>query len=448
VTEYVIVGHGVAGVSAAEVIRRRDPIGRITIIGDEPFPLYSRPGIAYYALNQIPEQQLFSRRESFYRDNKLERLVDTALEVDLEARQVYLEKGRPLAFDALLVATGARAVMPEFPGNDLDGVLTFDRLEDARQVIRRGRKARAAVVVGGGITALEMAEALGAQHAHTHLLQRGDRIWPRLFDEREAAIVARAVAHEGITVHYRQEIASAIGHNGRLTAIRTKAGDEIACQILGVAVGVKPNLALVRRLTINLDQGVLVNDYMQSSHLSLFAAGDVAQVLDRWTGRHYLDILWPSAIAEGRVAGFNMVDFAHGRAPTYAYTKTSPFNAALLFGLHLTVIGQIGESKGGRGGDEQAEELSYLSRGSSQVWTAPFGVSYRSAWDHRGESSLRITMAGGRITGALLLGNQELADPLRQLIEGQVALNGEEADLHNAGEALPRLIKAIWQRRD
>jgi pyruvate/2-oxoglutarate dehydrogenase complex dihydrolipoamide dehydrogenase (E3) component len=185
---------------------------------------------------------------------------------------------------------------------------------------------------------------------------------------------------------------------------------------------------------------VLVNEFMQSNVPTLFAAGDVAQVYDRWTGQHHLDVLWPSAVNEGRAAGYNMIDVVHGAQPTFGYTKGSPFNAALLFGVHLTVIGRVGHRS-----EAVIEELSHLSRGSSHVWVTPFTSNYRSAWDKSGPNSVRIVMANGRIVGALLMGSQELADPLRQLIEHEVDLSTHHSTLLDGNGQLPRAILKAWR---
>ena len=179
---------------------------------------------------------------------------------------------------------------------------------------------------------------------------------------------------------------------------------------------------------------------MQSSQPGIFAAGDVAQAYDRWTGEHNLDILWPSAINEGRAAGNSMVDIVRGRQPTYRYQKASPFNCALLFGLHLTVIGRVGNSAG-----DGLEQLAYLSRGSSHVWTSPFTSDYRSAWDKKGFSSLRIVLSDGRLVGAVLMGNQELAEPLRRLIEQEVDLSSYEPALLSGDDQLPQVLLRAWR---
>jgi len=437
---YLIIGNGAAGLSAAEIIRGRDSTGRITIVTNEPHYHYSRPGIAYYVLGQVPERQLISRSHAFYRDNQFELVFATVSHIDPEAQLVHLDSGRPIAYDALLIATGASAVMPPLPGRELDGVLTFDTLDDAKRVARAGRKAKTAVVVGGGITAMELAEGLNHQGARTYMLQRGDRIWPRLFDESESAIVAHKIRHEGIEVQYREELEEIQGKRGKVTGVRLKSGRAIKCQAVGIAVGVRPNLELVRDLPIGKDKGILVDQFMQTSLPGVFAAGDVAQAYDRWTGEHNLDILWPSAINEGRAAGNSMVDLVRGQQPSYIYKKASPFNCALLFGIHLTVIGRMGSAS-----DDGLEQLAFLSRGSSQIWTSPFATDYRSAWDNKGYNSLRVVLSEGRLVGALLMGNQELADPLRRLIEQEVDLSNYEAALLSGGDQLPQLLLRAWR---
>jgi nitrite reductase (NADH) large subunit len=437
---YLIIGNGAAGLSAAEIIRRRDPMGRVTIVSNEPYLFYSRPGIAYYILGQVSERQLISRSSSFYRDHKFDLRFGNVTALDLEAQLAFFEDGEPLAYDVLLLATGSSAVPPPFPGGQLRGVITFDTLDDAKRVIKLGRKAKAAVVVGGGVTAMELAEGLNAQGARVHLLQRGERIWPRLLDQGESAIIERQIRHEGVAIHYNEEVAEVLGKRGAVAGVRLQSGRTIKCQVVGVAIGVRPNLALVSQSDVRQEKGVLVNEFMQSNIPSLFAAGDVAQVYDRWTQRHNLDVLWPSAINEGRAAGYNMVDVARGAKPGFSYLKGSPFNAALLFGTHLTVIGRVGSASNG-----DAQELSYLSRGSSHVWTSPFSSHYRSAWDSDGPNSMRIVMADAQIVGALLMGNQEVADPLRRFIDHEVDLGAYQSALLAGEEELHTTILEAWR---
>ncbi len=438
---YLVIGNGAAGLSAAEVIRTRDESARITIVSNESHRFYSRPGIAYYLSGQIPAGQLISRSESFYQGHRLDLLHSTVTALDLETRHVLLENGQALPFDVLLLAMGASAVRPPFRGSDLDGVVTFDTLDDAKGIVAFSHRAKRAVVVGGGITALELAEGLQHRGVRTTLLQRGDRVWPRLFDPRESAIIEEAIKHEGIEILYGEELSEIHGKRGRVRGVLLKSGKELSCQIVGVAIGVRPVLSLVEETSLEKDQGLLVNNHLQTNVREVFAAGDVAQVHDRWTGKHNLDVLWPSAINEGRAAGYNMVDIAHGNEPQLIYQKGSPFNAALLFGVHVTVIGHVGNQN-----TESSEEFQHISRGSSNVWTSPFSSSYRSAWDKKGTNSIRIVMSGGKIVGALIMGDQRSADPLRDLIENEVILQDHQQQLMEAGENLPELISNVWQQ--
>lgn len=439
---YLIIGNGAAGVSTAEAIRQHDPLGRITILTDEPYRMYSRPGIAYYLLNQVSEQQIMCRRQTFYQNNQFDLVIATAAELDITNQRVHLENGKTLSYDVLMLATGAKATPPTFPGKELEGIVTLDTLDNAKRIVENSRKTKTAVVIGGGITAMEMAEGMRHQGLQTHFLQRGTRLWPRLFDERESGIIEHQIKHEGIHLHYNEEIAEAYGKNGKIVGVRLQSGKEIKCQMIGAAIGVKPNMGLVKGLPIEQQQGILVNEYMQSSQPTVFAAGDVAQAYDRWTKKPQLDILWPTALQTGRIAGQNMVDVAYGRKPSATYQKNSPFNAALLFGVHLTIIGRIGAESGR--GEAEVEEVSHLSRGASQIWTAPFSSNYRSAWDKKGTNSVRITVQNNTIVGALLMGNQELADPLRHLIDEQIPIPTADSLLTTSNQ-LPQAIQAIWQ---
>jgi NAD(P)H-nitrite reductase large subunit len=437
---YLVIGNGAAGLSAAEVIRKRDASGRITIVTDEPYFFYSRPGIAYYLSGQVPGKQLISRSESFYQDHHLDLRFGVVKSLDVDAKLAFFDDGEPLAYDVVLLATGASAVRPPFPGGDLDGVLTFDNMDDVKKIIAHGRKAKAAVVVGGGITAMEFAEGLEHRGVRTYLLQRKDRVWPRLFDPRESEIIEAAIRREGVKLLFREEIAEILGKKGKVRGVRLKSGKEIACQMVGVAIGVRPNLKVVEGLPLKQDRGLLVNSFLQTNEPTVFAAGDIAQVYDRWTGEHSLDVLWPSAINEGRAAGHNMVDLVRGQDPQFRYQKGSPFNAALLFGVHLTVIGRVGGQP-----TENGEELQHLSRGSSSVWTSPFTTNYRSAWDSKGTNSIRIVISDNKIMGALLMGEQQLADPLRRLIENEVDLVRYQDQLLVDQSELPRKIIQAWR---
>ncbi len=434
---YIIIGNGAAGVTAAQELRRRDARSTINVITDERHAMYSRPGLAYILINEVTVEQSIARKPEWYARHHINLIYSRAEQIDFATKRVFLANGQVLPYDALLIAVGASAVPAPFPGGKLDGIVYLDTLDNTLDIMERAKTAKAAVVVGGGITALEMAEGLAHLGVETHYLSRKSNLWSTLLNDNESKLVEKQMLHHGVIIHYGREIAEIVGENGRVVGVKTNRDEIIPCEIVGVAIGVKPNLKLVKGTPLAIDRGILTDEYLHTNQPQVFAAGDCAQIYDTWSGEKRLDSLWPTAIASGRCAAANMVG---GHVP---YIKGAPFNAALLFGLHLTAIGQVAAA----GRDEaDAEELSFISRGSSEVWTATPGGGYTSAWANDGTSSQRLIVRDDVIVGALLLGNQQLADPLRGLIEKRVNIAPFKAQLSSGGTQLSMAVVEAWRR--
>ena len=434
-TRYLIIGNGAAGVTAAEEIRARDPGGAITVVSAEAHPMYSRPGLAYAILSEIPTAQVVARRPEWYVQQKIALVYDRAVKLDTAARQVHLARRAALPYDRLLIATGARAAALPYPGAALAGVVYLDTLDGTQELMRQLKGAKRAVVVGGGITALEMTEGFAHQRVETHYLARRDTLWSAVFNETESQLLDHHMQAHGIRIHYNTEITEVLGdQKKRVTGVKLNSGDVLPCSVVGAGIGVKPELDWLKGAPLKIERGLLADEYLETNIPGVYVAGDCAQVWDRWTNKHLLDALWPTAVAQGRVAGANLAGVHE------VYAKGTSFNACLLFGLHITAMGQIG---GGR--DEEAEIVQHtLSRGSSEIWgTRPH--SYVSAWTHAGDNSLRLMLDGDRLAGALVIGEQSLADPLRDLIDWQVDITPVRPALLAGGSELPGQILAFWQ---
>ena len=344
-TNYVIIGTGAAGVSAAETIRNHDSQGKITLIGEERDGYYSRPGLAYVLTNEIPETQLYPFAEEDFQRLKLRLVVKSARKIDRQSRQVILDDGEGVPYDRLLIATGAEARNSKVPGVELQGVVKLDNVEDARRIIRLCKKARAAVVVGGGITALEIVEGLLHIGLEVHFFLRGDRYWGNVLDETESKIIEHRLQEEGVILHYHTELEEIIGKRGgglfgggelRVGAVRTVAGEIIPCGMVAVAIGIAPRIRLAKDAGLKTDRGVLVNEFLQTDAPNIYAAGDVAQVFDPVSGKTVIDSLWDPARLQGQVAALNMV------GKRTVYRKEFALNVTRLAGLTTTIIGAIG----------------------------------------------------------------------------------------------------------
>lgn len=412
-TRYLIIGSGVAGLAAAEAIRAADRAGEITMVSDDPHGYYSRPGLAYLLTGEIPQAQLFPLREADWRELGLRRVTAEAVRLEPDAHRVLLADGRALTYDRLLLATGSTAVRLTAPGSDLPQVLTLDSLADAQRILDLGRRARAAVVVGGGITALELVEGLRVRCRRVHYLLRGDRYWSNVLDEAESRLVLGRLAAEGVQLHLRAEVAEISAHRGRVAGVTTTAGEHIPCDLVAVAIGVQPRAGLARAAGLKVDRGVLVDEFLRTSAADIYAAGDVAQVYDPRTGRASLDTLWNIARGQGTVAGRNM---AGGNQP---YIKSVPFNVTRLAGITTTIIGRVGH-----GPDA---DVVGIARGDSETWRQLDEALV--AEDASEVNRLRLLVGTKTLVGAVVMGDQRPSRPLQRLI-------GEETDITPIRERL------------
>ncbi len=437
-TRYVIIGTGAAGISAAETIRARDPQGEIFLVGEEPEGYYSRPGLAYYLTGEIPEPQLFPYSKEDFRRKKLFFVNAKALKIEPENQLVRLDNGAALFYDALLLATGASARQSGLPGADLEGVVQLDNIANAREIIRRAKKARAAVVIGGGITALELVEGLLALKVKVHYFLRGDRYWGNVLDETESEIIEHRLAEEGVTIHYNTEAEEILPPRSRwfnrrpknVGGVRTQAGEVVECNLVAIAIGVVPRIELAKGARLEMDRGVMVDEAMRTSDPKIFAAGDVAQVYDPFARRPILDVLWPVARDQGRVAGYNM---AGGKA---VYRKEVPLNVTRLAGLTTTIIGAV--SCGGNDKDTLG-----IVRGDSETWrTIPDALVSQQGFD---VNRIRLMIGENTIRGALVMGDQKLSRPIQQIVSRQLDISEIREQLLS-GKDVSGVIAEFWSK--
>jgi NAD(P)H-nitrite reductase large subunit len=427
---HVLIGGGPATIAAAETIRSADAAADIVIVSADLHGYYSRPGLAYLLAREVPEKRLFPYAEADFAALRAARVSGRAARLDAAAHRVELEGGRTLEYDRLLLATGSTAVATRVPGADLDGVVKLDDLGDARAIIRRAARARHAVVVGGGITALEIVEGLHAQRVAVDYFMRQDRYWRNVLSERESAAVEHGLRRSGVRVRPFTELARIVGRGGRVAAVETGDGETIACDLVAVAIGVRPRIELAREAGLDCGRGVLVDDQLRTSVPDVFAAGDIAETVHPASGRRTLEVLWSSAVLKGRTAGLNMAT-----EPVHAYRPGVPLNITRLAGLKTTIIGTVGSGKDA--------DLEGLSRGDSQTWSE-LGEATIVETEQDG-ARVRLALGGRAIAGAVVMGDQALSFPLQELIEAGADTGDVHADLTAPGADVARIVRDRWQ---
>lgn len=426
---HVLIGSGPGSIAAAEMIRRRDDRAEVLIIGGEPHGYYSRPGLAYYLANEMPERNLFPFTPHDFARLDVQLLLGRAIHIDRSAHRVSLRDGRALPYDRLLVATGSRAIPVDVPGAELDGVVKLDDLEDARDLIRRSHTAKTAVVVGGGITALEMAEGLRARRVQVHYFMRKGRYWSNVLSEAESRIVEQGLRMRGVQIHDFTSLAGILGRQGRVVGVETDKGTKIPCDLVAVGLGVRPQKELAEEAGLACERGVLVDEHLRSSDEDIFAAGDIAEVCETTTGLRTLEVLWNSAVAKGRIAGLNMATEPH-----HVYDTGTPLNVTRLAGYEITIIGIVGSGKGA--------DLKGLSRGDSQTWAE--GSDERMVESHSGEDHIRLALGERTIAGAVVMGDQEVSFPLQKIIEERVDVSDILGSLLQPAARVAEIVRGFW----
>jgi nitrite reductase (NADH) large subunit len=425
---YAVIGIGVAGVSALEAIRSVDKAGDIVMIAEDPNGYYSRPGLAYYLTGELDGGTLYPRKkEEFaslnfrYVKGRVTRILraEHALEVDQKTK---------ISYDRLLIAVGSMAVPLEVPGAKLEGVFKLDHMEDAKRIVKSAKRGKTAVVVGGGITALEIVEGLLTHGMKVHYLLRGNRYWSNVLDESESRVIEDRLHAEGVTLHFHSSLTDILGKNNQVIGVRLKDGSTIKCDLVAYAIGIRPRLKLAQEAGLTIERGILVNEYLQTNDPEIYAAGDVAQAYDPFTGRSILDSLWTPAREQGYAAGLNMA------GKRTAYLKSAPFNVTRLAGLTTMIIGAVG------GG--QDDDLVGIARGDSETWRImPDAIVAQSGFDI---NRLRLMIGKDRLIGAIVMGDQTVSLPLQKIIAGNLNISSIHDKLLAPDAKIADVIADYW----
>ncbi len=347
--QYVIVGNGIAGMTAAEILRDENEAAEITVIADDPFPVYYRPALKDYLAGRVREEKLWARPNSFYQDRRIRFVAERVAQIQVGQHVAQLANGRQIGYSRLLLASGARASRLNCPGINLAGVTTLRTVADYQEVQQKLNQARHIVVSGSGTMALETIETLRHRgFGVTHLLRKRT-LWSEVLDATASDLVLQQERRDGVDVRVEEEIAEITGKDGWVTGITTSSGARIPCEMVIVAIGVDPVVDFVKSSGIPCGRGMKVDAAMRSNAPDIYAAGDILETTDAVTGRTRVLGQWYPAIQQARAAAYSMLGMLDTRRP---FQVSNFYNATFLYGLDFASVGLTQAPKGGQGYQE------------------------------------------------------------------------------------------------
>jgi NADPH-dependent 2,4-dienoyl-CoA reductase/sulfur reductase-like enzyme len=336
-SKYLLIGGGLASSQAAKQIRKADPQSPITLVGDEPYVPYDRPPLSKEFLRgEKPREALFFDTEQHLRDQGVDLILGVAVQqLDLSDKTAILAKGEPMTFEKALIATGGRPVRLKLRGSDLPGVYYLRTLDDSAAIHAEASPGKRAVFIGAGFIGMEVAASLTQQGVQATVIEAQPHIWARFADATLAGFFQGYCADKGVTF-YTNEMAVEIKGTTRPSAVVTRSGREIPCDFVCIGVGIVPNVELAQQAGLKVDNGIVVNEYLQASHPDVYAAGDVANYLDPIFGKRRRVEHWGHAEYCGQLAGQNMA----GANKTYDLLT---YVWSDIFDLHLQFAGDESE---------------------------------------------------------------------------------------------------------
>lgn len=337
--KYVIVGASAAGLGAVEAIREVDTNGTITVITDETCSHYSRPMISDFVSGKADMKKINCRTDGFWKENNVEALVGKkATALNLTEKTVQLESGEKVAYEKLLLATGGKPFVPKTEGSEKEGVFTFTTIGDAQQIAAKidTINAKSAVVIGGGLIGISITEALLKRGLKVTMVELQDKILSLLLDAKGSDIVEAVVKKAGVNIVTGQSVQKILGKPDNdcvVGGVLLTKGAQVACDLVIMAIGVIPRTDLVVGSAVKINRGIIVDNRMQTSVPDVYASGDVAEAYDFIINQNRTLPLWPLAILEGQVAGYNMA----GKTTTYG--GGTNMSSLKYFGIPIVSIG-------------------------------------------------------------------------------------------------------------
>lgn len=342
--KYLIIGNGVAGTEAAIAIRKSDAGGDITIVTSSPYHYYYRPKLIDYLAGETTIDKFTLYKEDFYAKQRITvELGRTIASIDVRDHNAIAKDGTRYSYDRLLLATGADPFIPPIKGVSLTGVFSLRGIADADAIMRYCDGIEHLAIVGGGLLGLETAFAMKRFAKNITVIEYFEWLLPRQLDKTGGTILQSMLEKKGLRFALGESVEEISGTD-KVTEIRLKSGKSLPANAVIISAGIRARADLAKSAGLNVNRGIIVDDYMKTSAEDVFAAGDPIEHAGCMYG------IYPAAREQGKIAGLNMAGIAT------PYTKTLISNVLKVTGIDLYSAGEFNK--------EDAESYTCSAEGS------------------------------------------------------------------------------------
>ena len=331
----IIIGNGIAGTTLARNIRKNSRQS-ILIISKESEYFFSRTALMYVYMGHLQWEHLEPYEKGFWSKNNIDLLHAEVTEINPKAKNIVLANGQILAYDRLVIATGSTPNKFGWKGQDLEGVQGLYSKQDLEQLTAITPRIKQAVVVGGGLIGIELAEMLHSRGIHVTFLVREQNFWDKVISPQEGAMIEEHILAHGIelkmTTHLQEIIPD---KNGSVAAVLTDQGEQIPCQMVGLTAGVRPNIDFLKNQALDINRGILVDQNLATNLPDVYAIGDCAELRHPLAHRQAIEAVW----YVGRMMGETLAQTLTGNPSLY--NPGHWFNSAKFFDIEYQTYGQI-----------------------------------------------------------------------------------------------------------
>ena len=331
----VIIGNGISGITAARYVRKLSD-HRITVISDEGDYFFSRTALMYVYMGHMRQKEVQPYENWFWEKNRIERFRGRVEKINYDTKTLQITQGETIPYDKLILATGSQPNKLGWPGQDLDGVHGLYHWQDLEAMERHSPGLQRAVIVGGGLIGIEMAEMFHSRHIPVTFLVREKSFSDGVLPTGESQMINRHIIEHGIDLRLQTELKEILpDENGKCRAVVTSTGEAIACGFVGLTVGVSPNIGFLKGTGLETNGGILVNEYLETNQPDVYAIGDCAELRQPGPGRRPIEAIWYTGRTMGKVVAQNIAQKRE------KYDPGTWFNSAKFLDIEYQVYGDV-----------------------------------------------------------------------------------------------------------